>query len=740
MRQTLRILAFFPLAALAARSLVVLIAVVSAGGESFAEVVADPVAGIVRGTETPGPDYAPPQIGNGELNTTVDWLGGSSHPSPCSRGFFLAARRIIQPKRELFGQGRIETVVETNGRRCAKPVSWEQQLDIRTGVNRNCNVYADDVRLESEMFVPLAENTFCVRQTFVNGGRSACRVRGGIAFAHPTHERMVGGWERQDGRFRHVNRTYGFRIVDSVTDVVAGEAGGDFAATADGVEATRTFALAPGERGAATWFVVFADTLDAAAKEGTPALRADARERTLRAQGFSRLLESNRVAWKAYYDESYVRLPDDDLQRLADMAAYHLRVNATRWSFPVGIFDSHWQGLYFGFDAMYMFEGLASAGHLTLSRREPDFRFSTLETALQRNRHYSTPGRYGARWYWESAEEMPGACIAEGTVPGFWCDHIFHISSIARCAWLQYLYSDDLDYLKNEGYPLMLECARYFRNNWVYEVGDGEAVIGKCTDLERLGPARDRPFLTTCGAIYAMRIAAKAAALLKLDAEEAADFVTCAARLEKGLPQRDGRFTGYLGCREETVGQLGGFYPYPIFPFDHPAQRKAAEAFMTGGAASGNMYPTGRRICPWYAAKMAATLNEMHEGAAAVAWLRTAAESRGLFGEYWEIREPGQYFHPWFTTAAGSTLFALNGILVADSGDETHLACGVPKEWTDYAFRLPTRRGVTVEMVVKGGRLEKLELTPRTPGKSHPMTVVLPEGLRKPSRFTVDVR
>lgn len=116
MRQTLRILAFFPLAALAARSLVVLIAVVSAGGESFAEVVADPVAGIVRGTETPGPDYAPPQIGNGELNTTVDWLGGSSHPSPCSRGFFLAARRIIQPKRELFGQGRIETVVETNGR------------------------------------------------------------------------------------------------------------------------------------------------------------------------------------------------------------------------------------------------------------------------------------------------------------------------------------------------------------------------------------------------------------------------------------------------------------------------------------------------------------------------------------------------------------------------------------------------------------------------------------------------
>lgn len=47
-------------------------------------------------------------------------------------------------------------------------------------------------------------------------------------------------------------------------------------------------------------------------------------------------------------------------------------------------------------------------------------------------------------------------------------------------------------------------------------------IIGKCTDIERLGPAVENPFLTSCGAIYNFEIAARAADILGIDAEYAA--------------------------------------------------------------------------------------------------------------------------------------------------------------------------------------------------------------------------
>ena len=37
-----------------------------------------------------------------------------------------------------------------------------------------------------------------------------------------------------------------------------------------------------------------------------------------------------------------------------------------------------------------------------------------------------------------------------------------------------------------------------------------------------------------------------------------------------------------------------------------------------------------------------------------------SASVAGPFGEYFEINEPGVIFHPWFGTAAGNCLYAIN--------------------------------------------------------------------------------
>ena len=92
----------------------------------------------------------------------------------------------------------------------------------------------------------------------------------------------------------------------------------------------------------------------------------------------------------------------------------------------------------------------------------------------------------------------------------------------------------------------------------------------------------------------------------------------------------------------------------------------------------------------------------------------------GPFGETWEINEPGLRIHPWFTTASGNCVFAVNEMLVRGT---------VPKSWTDYAFRLPAYGGLCVEARVAGGRLAALAVTPRHPRAERTVRLRLREKL-----------
>ena len=192
---------------------------------------------------------------------------------------------------------------------------------------------------------------------------------------------------------------------------------------------------------------------------------------------FSGDFAEHRKAWDAYWDESFVRLPDARLETAYNTAQYHLRANATRWSFPVGIFNTHWAGRFFGWDEMFCYQALVSSNHRDIARRGPEFRRAGLKVALDRAAHYGKPGLFGARYPWETLEDS-----TEASPPGFWMEHVFHMSNIALAAWFQYLYTEDLDYLGKTGYPVIKECARFFLANMFCDLPDGRVVIGKCTD------------------------------------------------------------------------------------------------------------------------------------------------------------------------------------------------------------------------------------------------------------------
>ena len=405
---------------------------------------------------------------------------------------------------------------------------------------------------------------------------------------------------------------------------------------------------------------------------------------------------------------------------MSDMARYHLRCVTTEWSIPVGIIQSHWSGKIFAFDEMYAVQGLLASGQFECAKVAAEFRAATLRDACVR-------AGCGARWVWQGMEGN----VIEGGRLGFWDDHIFHQAAIAQTVWSYYRYTDDLAWLKAKGYAVLRACALFFRKLCVQDLPDGTSFVTKCTDLERLGPGHERAFMTTCGVISTLRMAAEAADLVGEKDASAADFRACAERLVKSLPEKDGRYIAYPGCKDESMGTLAGFYPFRTFDRSNAAQVKAVRHFLDNGTAFGNMYATGRQVCPWYAATMAmAALRAGDVVHSPLRWIEEAYRSAGCWGEYWEINEPGvSQCRPWFMTAAGNCLYAIDQLFVADMEDALYLAPGVPSAWKDYAFRLPAPGGLTIDMAVKGGRVERLTITCAYPSAARKVRIVPPAGL-----------
>lgn len=644
----------------------------------------------------PPDGYCPPLVSNGDLNMLVDWWGGQGTNDyyHLKTEVYWQGRRGVARNAELFGFGRFNPTLSVDGQDVGLPREWRQTLDITNAVVV-CEGRYPGVRVETDVFCALHRNIVGIRRSFASADGASHRVACGLDYAIKPHLRLVGDWRQTGDMRRYEGRTYGHRVIDFTVSVLS-----------PGGSVMREFALAPGERKTVEWFVVFTDSYEEA--KGSPAARADALCADMRRRGFDGLFAEHAKRWRAYYAESRVNVPDARIQRMYDVAQYHLRCNAGRWGFPVGIFPHHWQGKYFGFDETYMHDGLVASGHFDVARRCPDWRHAVMPWAEKRQGYYQKPGKYGARWMWMSLED--GDIDVAGI--GFWMDHIFAMGTIARSAWTQWQYSGDRGWLAAKGYPVIRNCALFFRNNWVVEEGDGVARIGRCTDLERLGPSRDRAFMTTCGAIYAMRAAADAAAILSTNREESIDFRAAADRLEKGLPvSKDGtRYVAYENCEEESVGTLAGLYPFPIFGAGNARQTVAARHFLAAGKSAGNMYPMGKKVCPWYAGKMAASLVALGDRSEPYRWLSEAAGAQGLFGETWEINEPGLRIHPWFTTASGTCAYALAQMLLAEIDGVLHIAPGVPTAWKDYSFTLPAPNGVWVDCEVKGGELVKLEL------------------------------
>mgnify|MGYP001247376228 CR=1 FL=1 len=701
-----------------------------AASGTFADAASKHVNTVSGVTNAAPKGYVPPLVSNGSLCMLIDYLGGQAqtHYVNMTPTIFWEGRRYGPPKDQLIPFGRFETDVFADGQKQPLPAKWSQTLDTRSALVSCRNEYEGGLTVETEAFCPFAGDLVVVRKrvSSSNPALRTARLTFTYRFMPPGNENKPPRRVTCTSAWNAVAKCAEFRFQADAQrpceGLVAAFADRPVNASVDRQVAALTADLALGGQPAeVTFCLLFADSLDG---KDYAARAAKLQARVLQ-DGYNGLFAEHQKAWGAYWNESYVRLPDTKLERAYCTAQYHLRANATKWSFPVGIFNTHWAGRFFGWDEMFCYQALVSSNHRDIARRGPEFRQAGLKVALDRVAHYGKPGLFGARFPWETMEDT-----TEAAPPGFWMDHVFHMSNIALAAWFQYLYTDDLAYLQKTGYPVIKECARFFLANMVYELPDGRVVIGKCTDLERLGPAKFNPFMTSCGAIYTLEAGARAAQLLQADEAEAADWKRAAAKLRESLPAEGDRYVPYAGCKDESVATLGGLFPYPIFDEAEPRQREAVYHYLKNGRAFGNMYQMGTSVCAWYLGWMAAALAGLGDKDEPVKMLDEAADGAGCFGEMFEINEEKVSRTPWFSTASGNVVYALNQMLVQNRADGMiRLAQGVPAAWKDYAFKLACHGDLSVEVDVKGGKLARLALLPGDAAREQRRTLSLPAGL-----------
>ena len=642
--------------------------------------------------------YFPPLLGNGDLTFSID-CEGAVNARADAFGNIAGYHQVIYRAGRRLGihhdsePGAILSFGKIWFGSDSSVVSFEQELIEKDGLIKSVCEYANGMRILTEAFIHPDFPLYCVRKTLLSSPQSM-KVEWRYQLCG-YNERTQQAIERVTTSVKPDGGTASFRMVgqDVYSGQICVQMDRPMEAQWNGDVLHLPFVMQEGE--SVTMFLYLADDLDGVDPYEANWVIANKISKI----GYEGLLQENVRSWNSYFDRGYVRTSDEKLNGIYSMALYHLRCYTTKWSIPVGINTRCWSGRFFAFDEYYSFLGLVGANQKELAKRVPSFRADVCLPKAIRRQTFS--GEKQARFTWETSEY--GEEIAPS---GFWYDHVFHMAVIALGAFEYYEYSKDMEFLKH-CYRMIRACAKFYTLHMIYRDGD-RAYIGKCTDLERLGPSVENAFMTACGVIRTLEVAAEAARILDVDAKYRRECLDLAKRLRQSLPIENDMYVPYLGCPQKSIGVFAGKYPFNVLKETDTCMITAWNDFLENGAAYGNMYASGSCISSWYAGWQAAAFARSHLGDKAYECLTKVYESMGVFNEMFEINEPAKRITPWFTTASGVFLGAVNDMLVESDGETVNILPACPLK--DVSFKLAVKGGIVLEAEIKNGELIKAQI------------------------------
>ena len=227
-------------------------------------------------------------------------------------------------------------------------------------------------------------------------------------------------------------------------------------------------------------------------------------------EGKDRLINNHKAAWQELWKSDIQIVGDEQAQQDVHSMLYHLysfvREGSNMSISPMGLSGLGYNGHIFWDSELWMYPALLVM-QPKMAKSMIQYRFDRLEAA---RRNAFNHGYKGAMFPWESA----GTGVEETPVWALSGPFEHHITGcVGFAAWNYFAVTQDKDWLRNTGWPLLKETADFWASR-VERKGPGKFEINNVVAADEWAENVDNNAFTNSVAITNLKAATKAAVLL----------------------------------------------------------------------------------------------------------------------------------------------------------------------------------------------------------------------------------
>lgn len=389
-----------------------------------------------------------------------------------------------------------------------------------------------------------------------------------------------------------------------------------------------------------------------------------------RLEGRDRLINFHNKAWDELWQSDIQIEGDDQSQQDIHSMLYHLysfsRPGTAMSPSPMGLSGLGYNGHVFWDTELWMYPSYLVL-QPEMAKSMVEYRFQRLDAARKNAFNH---GYKGAMFPWESAatgvEETPVWALS-----GPFEHHI--TACVGLAAWNYYCVTQDLDWLKEKGWPIMKETADFWASR-VERNGPGKYDIKNVVAADEWAENVDNNAWTNAAAKACLNNAALAAKLLGFKADP--DWVTVASNIPilkfaDGVTKEHATYAGE-GIKQADANLLS----YPLKEVSAPASiKKDLEYYSTRVPNEGTPAMTQAIFTLLYA--------RLGDGTKAYHFFQDAYLPN-LNPPFRVIAETKGGTNPYFATGAGgiiqSILMGFGGLEITPQGI-TQIKSALPSNW-----------------------------------------------------------
>ena len=387
-------------------------------------------------------------------------------------------------------------------------------------------------------------------------------------------------------------------------------------------------------------------------------------------EGISSLMNAHRHLWNELWQSDILIEGDDDAQRTVRFALFNLYSSCREGSglsiSPMGLSSQDYNGHIFWDSELWMFPPMLMLNE-GIAASMLDYRIDRLSAARQKARTY---GYKGAMFPWESddwGEESTPTTALTGPL-----EH--HVTAdISIACWNYYCVTQDKQWLRNKGFPLMRSVADFWVSRTTQNK-DGSYSIHNVVGADEYANGVNDNAFTNAAAIRALEYACKAAGVCGEPVPAAWEEVGKNIRIlhfENGVTREHATYNGEM-IKQADVNLLG----YPLyFITDIQAQEKDMKYYAD-------------KIDPKYGPAMSYSIfcvQYARMGDAQRAYeMFCHCYQPNLRAPFGVLAETATSNNPYFMTGAGGLLQAvINGFcgLQITNGGIVQLPAVLPEHW-----------------------------------------------------------